>query len=322
MAQHIGTTSNHESSSEDDEEILHDAVQFSKAGNLEALEQLNLNKDQLSRSVHRRSCATAAARNGQDRILRYLNSKGVDLISSTTQERPARTDFALQSLLLSAVISNQHFTVIYLMELGADPRQAESGWPRSALQEAILRQQLPTVRSIWEQHDENGQAGKFIESKLSSGQLTIVEATRLNETPCKLDCSSYEMVSFLIENLYGHLDDKDDSGLAAIHYTSQQGLLDVTKLLVSHGANPDLKDSSGQTAWEIGCSHGFGKISRYLDDTADVGLVWRQKWELAAPLRAQLRNTYIASLKCLANDTDRISESALQDFFDQKLARI
>ena len=227
----------------------------------------------------------------------------------------------MKTPLLDAVIGNQHSTVILLMELGADPRKAESGWPRSALQEAILRQQLPMIRSIWEQHDENGQPGKFLESKLSSGKLAIVEATRLKSTTFKLDYPSYEMVSFLIEKLYGHLDDKDDSGLAAIHYASQRGLLDMIKLLVSHGADPDLEDSSGQNAWEIACSRGFEKISAYLKNTADIELVRRRKWELAAPLRAQLRNTYIASLKHLTKDADGVSESALQEFFDRKLVR-
>ena len=84
MAQHSWTTSNYDSSSDDDEELLHNAVRFSQAGNLEALEKLNLSNGQLSRPVHYCSCATKAAQNGQDTILRYLNSKGVDLISNAT----------------------------------------------------------------------------------------------------------------------------------------------------------------------------------------------------------------------------------------------
>ena len=319
MAQHSWTTPNYDSSSEDDGELLRNAVRFSQVGGLVALEELNLSKDQLSRPVGYRSCATKAAEHGQDAILMYLDSKGVDLRSSATQEGPAGSGFALKTPLLDAVICNQHSTVILLMNLGADPRNAERGWPRSALQEAILRQQLPMLRSIWEQRDENGQRGKFFEPRLSSGQLAIVEATRLNKATSKLDYPSYKMVSFLIEKLYRHLDDKDDSGLAAIHYASQRGLLNMLELLVLHGANPVVEDSSGQTAWEIACSRQFDQICRYLKPTADTELIRRQKWELAPPLRAQLRNTYITSLTHLAKGAGEVSDIVLQRFFDRKL---
>lgn len=147
-----------------------------------------------------------------------------------------------------------------------------------------------------------------------------MEATRLNQATFEIDYISYETVSFLIEKLYGRLDDKDDSGLAAIHHASEWGLLDMIQLLVSHGADPNVKDSSGQTAWEIACSQNHEPMSKYLKPTTDVQLVREQKWELAAPLRVQLCNTYIASLRYLATYADGVSESALQDFLDQKLA--
>ena len=61
------------------------------------------------------------------------------------------------------------------------------------------------IRSIWQQRDENGRPGKFFQSKLSSGRLAIVEATRLNQATFEIDYISYETVSFLIEKLYGRL---------------------------------------------------------------------------------------------------------------------
>ncbi|MFA5675068.1 MAG: ankyrin repeat domain-containing protein [Christensenellales bacterium] len=75
-------------------------------------------------------------------------------------------------------------------------------------------------------------------------------------------CKTLRCLIGLGGDVNGYASDKE--GYSLIHWAAQEGHIDVIKLLVEHGANPDLLDDSGHTPLYKSASEGHTDIVEYL----------------------------------------------------------
>lgn len=75
-------------------------------------------------------------------------------------------------------------------------------------------------------------------------------------------CNTLRCLIELGGDVNGYVSDKE--GYSLIHWAAQEGHVDVIKLLVERGANPDLLDDSGHTPLYKAASEGHADIVEYL----------------------------------------------------------
>lgn len=97
---------------------------------------------------------------------------------------------------------------------------------------------------------------------MASGELAIAEAV-------EQDSEAANTVFFLIKKLHSSLDARDSNGSTAFHHAARRNLLSLMKILVKEGADPNMEDGTGQTAWEIACSLAYPHLAEYLGRCED-----------------------------------------------------
>src|SRR5262249_47417979 len=78
------------------------------------------------------------------------------------------------------------------------------------------------------------------------------------------------------------LDSRDDTGATALMRAAERGHVEVVKLLLLHGANPDLRNPFGQTALDIVTSTGRADLAAVLrrpcSTTGRPAPLWEGVW--------------------------------------------
>jgi ankyrin repeat protein len=109
---------------------------------------------------------------------------------------------------------------------------------------------------------------------------------------CFIDCGNFELAQKLIESSItsearycGDVNAQNTRGLTSLHKASENGALEVVRLLLEHGADVEAKNNDGRTALEVvrGTNHdkivkllrehGANFLSIYRDTTATFLLV-------------------------------------------------
>ena len=80
----------------------------------------------------------------------------------------------------------------------------------------------------------------------------------------------YDIVSYLIES-GADVDLTSRNGATALHAASQEGHLEIVRILVDDGkADVDIKMNDGATAMDLAASHGHVDVVKFLLIVGDV----------------------------------------------------
>jgi ankyrin repeat protein len=106
---------------------------------------------------------------------------------------------------------------------------------------------------------------KLLLDGLKSWPTTNVRDDNGN-TPLMMACRGghLDVVEKLLDS--SHLDHQNSDGMTALFYASVNEHPDIVKLLLDHGANPDLQNTNGNTALTAASFNGYMEITKLLMD--------------------------------------------------------
>lgn len=157
---------------------------------------------------------------------------------------------------------------------------------------------------------------------MASGRLAIAEAIGEGSGPVNT-------VSFLVEKLRVSLNTQDSDGSAAIHHAARRNIPSLMEILIKRGADPNIEDGTGQTAWEIVSTLDYQDLAEYLDRREGWALQMNelrlQKTGLAWSLHNNICGLFLPRLKYFAvgliEDEEQLGQLDLAEFYNTKLAR-
>ena len=62
-------------------------------------------------------------------------------------------------------------------------------------------------------------------------------------------------------------------GLTALHFAAYYGDIEITKILISHGADLTIKDNNDYTAYDVACRFQFWDLAKYIKQMQNEKLI-------------------------------------------------
>lgn len=180
-----------------------------------------------------------AAKEGDNERIRELIDKGADVNRSNNNGGTP---------IMYAALSGKPDTVSLLLERGARvDAVAENGW--TALMIASVKGYVAVARLLLERGAEPNQADVYSWTPL----MRAVYEQRL------------QMARLLARHRRTRVNQRGENGVTALHLAVVKGNVDIVKLLLAQGADPDIKDNSGRTALDFAKQNNNLGLLRIMD---------------------------------------------------------
>ena len=196
-----------------------------------------------------------ACRNGNERIIRLLVESGADVnkADNWTGKTPLIMVLGMYN------DQNRFSLAMYLIENGADIHMVQSG---SNNNHAMVATPFSTALIIPKEADEKSieEAEDFFLYLMQHNvDITIYGSLESTLTYASRYSSPF-IVQYLIENGYCDINDYDDLGNTALIIATKYEKVDVLRVLIELGANKNLTDDTGKTAYDYAVETGNQEI--------------------------------------------------------------
>ena len=196
-----------------------------------------------------------ACRNGNERIIRLLVESGADVnkADNWTGKTPLIMVLGLYS------DQNRFSLAMYLIENGADIHMVQSG---SNNNYAMVATPFSKALIIPEEADEKSveEAEDFFLYLMQHNVEITIYGSKESTLTYASRYSSPFIVQYLIENGYCDINDYDDLGNTALIVATKYEKIDILRVLIELGANKNLIDNSGKTAYDHALEKGNQEI--------------------------------------------------------------
>lgn len=172
-----------------------------------------------------------AAERGQTAVVQRLIDKGADV---------SLTGRSGTSPLTAAAFAGRNQVVKMLLAHGADARAADdTGKPPIVY--AAASGSLDIVRQLLA-HDLD------VNARYGNDLTLLMWASGPDEAVA--EAQALQVVSYLVE-AGAHIDDRDDRGRTALMIAAEGNHAEIVQLLLTHGADPSLRDKAGKRAADL-----------------------------------------------------------------------
>lgn len=142
---------------------------------------------------------------------------------------------------------------MFLIEQGADINVADrkGHTPLSNVADMVYSQESEEeeyIRSGMELFVYLVENCNTLEVKLHAGHTNILE--------CTTSFDNLPAVKYLIENHYFEINDFSESGMTILHFAVKKNSVNVCKYLLEQGANQNILDTEGKTAYDYALENG------------------------------------------------------------------
>ena len=190
--------------------------------------------------------------NGNENIIKLLVEKGADV-----NKTDGATDISPLIAVLGRSGSKRFSLAFYLIENGADIHY-------STITHSPFQR---TIRVLEVDSDETIQEGfelfkYFIDNNVDINKM----GSNYSALTCAASYANYNVVRYLVENDIFVVDEFDKIGQTALIEATQVEEIQMVELLLELGANKDIADSTGKTAYDYAVELGNEELIELLKD--------------------------------------------------------
>ncbi|KAK5128185.1 hypothetical protein LTR08_004076 [Meristemomyces frigidus] len=259
-------------------DAIHTVEEASVNGNLSIVEQTlakqpDLPADKLTYALQ------LAVHHQRQQIVEYLVSRGAPVGTSSARYATANKDKAALEVFLEhgwdinrplgshdpppltlVIAEDENFT-LWLLSKGADPNAPAAFEDMTPLSRAVRQAPFPTIRMLFEQFGGSVTSGQLLFYALSRDDRLEVLAYLLDKG-ARINDIKYQ-------NAHRCYNQMQRFSLGTpLHYAAWNGDRDVVTFLLARGANPLIKDSTGERPYDSAERSGHHSLATYLRDVA------------------------------------------------------
>ncbi len=217
-------------------------------------------------------------------MIRAITEGDLDeiLVLAKNPENLLAVDHTGKNALMVAAKAGDATAVSRLLALGASPttKNANGG---TALMFAAISGDVPTIELFLDKKvdvDLRGSNGwgalmiaaakghvaateRLLEAGASINTRDVYQWTPLHRAAYQ---NQLEVVELLLQNQDIKIDALDDQGATALHHAAARGWVEVAGILLTAGANAEIRDVEGRTALNYAAEGRHGPVARLLHD--------------------------------------------------------